>query len=70
VNTDRFFEMGLKVAYEIHLYKNYQLELNCGVKNMFDEFQRDIDRGMNRDASYIYGPALPRTWFLGLNLKI
>lgn len=70
MNTDRFFEMGLKVAYEIHLYKNYQLELNCGVKNMFDEFQRDIDRGMNRDASYIYGPALPRTWFLGLNLKI
>ena len=61
MNTDRFFEMGLKVAYEIHLYKNYQLELNCGVKNMFDEFQRDIDRGMNRDASYIYGPALPGT---------
>ena len=53
MNTDRFFEMGLKVAYEIHLYNNYQLELNCGVKNMFDEFQRDIDRGMNRDASYI-----------------
>ena len=70
MNTDRFFEMGLKVACEIHLYKNYQLELNCGVKNMFDEFQRDIDRGMNRDASYIYGPALPGTWFLGLNLKI
>ena len=70
VNTDRFFEMGMKLAYEFHLYKHYRLELSCGVKNMFNQFQRDIDKGMNRDASYIYGPAVPRTWFAGVNLKI
>ncbi len=70
VVSDTFFELGAKIAYEIHLYKHYQLELNCGVKNVLNQFQKDIDKGMNRDASYIYGPALPRTWFLGVNLKL
>ena len=65
-----FFELGLKAAYEFHLYKHYTLELNGGIKNMFNHYQRDLDKGMNRDAAYIYGPALPRTYYIGLNLKI
>ena len=68
--TDRFFELGIKLSKEFHLYKHYTLELNGSVKNVLNQFQRDLDKGMNRDASYIYGPALPRTWFLGLNLKL
>jgi outer membrane receptor for ferrienterochelin and colicins len=70
VLTDGFFELGAKIAYGLHLYKHYELELNCGVKNVLNQFQRDLDKGMNRDASYIYGPAQPRTWFVGLNLKL
>jgi len=70
VISDTFLELGAKIAYEIHLYKHYQLELNCGVKNVLNQFQKDLDKGMDRDASYIYGPALPRTWFVGLNLKL
>ena len=70
VQTDGFFELGAKIAYGLHLYKHYELELNCGVKNVLNQFQRDLDKGMNRDASYIYGPAQPRTWFVGLNLKL
>ena len=65
-----FFELGVKLAKEFHLYKHYTLELNGGVKNLFNHFQRDLDRGMNRDASYIYGPAMPRTWYLGLTVNI
>ncbi|MDY2942351.1 MAG: TonB-dependent receptor, partial [Paludibacteraceae bacterium] len=48
----------------------YTLEVALGVKNLLDHFQRDIDQGMDRDASYIYGPAIPRSYFLSLNLKI
>ena len=54
--------------YSVH--SPYTLEIAVGVKNMLDQFQRDIDQGMNRDASYIYGPSLPRTYFISLNLKI
>lgn len=70
VLTDRFFELGAKIAFRLHLYKQYELELNCGVKNVLNQFQRDLDKGINRDASFIYGPAQPRTWFVGLNLEL
>jgi outer membrane receptor for ferrienterochelin and colicins len=46
------------------------MELSCGVKNLLNQFQPDLDKGKDRDAAYIYGPALPRTWFFGLNLKL
>ena len=71
-----FFEWDAKVSYEIHLYSNktshtpYTLEIALGVKNLLDHFQRDIDQGMDRDAAYIYGPAVPRSYFFGVNLKI
>ncbi len=70
VITKPFWELGLKLAYDIHLYKHYCLEVNCGVKNVLNQYQSDLDRGENRDADYIYGPSQPRTWFAGFNLKI
>ena len=68
--TPTFFEWDVKLCYDIPLYKHYTLEINAGVKNLLDHFQSDIDQGMERDAGYIYGPATPRTFFAGINLKI
>ncbi len=70
VETPVFFEWDIKLCYDIPLYKHYTLEINAGVKNLLDHFQSDIDQGMDRDAGYIYGPAAPRTFFAGINLKI
>ncbi|MBQ5389196.1 MAG: TonB-dependent receptor [Paludibacteraceae bacterium] len=70
VVTPTFFEWDFKLCYDIPLYKHYTLEINAGVKNVLDHFQKDIDKGMDRDAGYIYGPAAPRTYFAGVNLKI
>ena len=70
VETPTFFEWDLKLCYDIPLYKHYTLEINAGVKNILDHFQRDIDQGMDRDAGFVYGPAAPRTFFAGVNLKI
>ena len=68
--TPAFWDMGIRLAYDIHLYKHYCLEISGGVKNILDQFQRDIDKGENRDANYIYGPSIPRTYFVGLALKL
>ena len=68
--TPTFWDLGIRLAYDVHLYKQYCLEISCGVKNVLDQFQRDIDKGEFRDASYIYGPSMPRTYFVGLNLKL
>ena len=70
VTTPTFFEWDLKLCYDIPLYKHYTLEINAGVKNLLDHFQTDLDKGMDRDAGFIYGPATPRTYFAGINLKI
>ncbi len=70
VITPTFFEWDFKLCYDIPLYKHYTLEINAGVKNILDQFQSDLDKGMDRDAGFIYGPATPRTFFAGINLKI
>ncbi len=68
--TPVFWDMGIRLAYDVHLYKHYCLEISCGVKNIFDQFQKDLDKGEFRDAGYIYGPSTPRTYFVGLALKL
>ena len=68
--TPSFWDLGIRLAYDLHLYKHYCLELSAGVKNVLDQYQRDLDKGPLRDAGYIYGITTPRTWFVGLALKI
>ena len=70
VTTPTFFEWDFKLCYDIPIYKHYTLEINAGVKNILDHFQRDLDQGVDRDAGFVYGPAAPRTFFAGINLKI
>lgn len=70
VITPTFFEWDFKLCYDIPIYKHYTLEINVGVKNILDHFQRDLDQGKDRDAGFVYGPAAPRTFFAGINLKI
>lgn len=70
VTTPTFFEWDFKLCYDIPIYKHYTLGINVGVKNILDHFQRDLDQGKDRDAGFIYGPATPRTFFAGINLKI
>lgn len=68
--TPSFGDLGIRLAYDVHLYKHYCLEISCGVKNVLDQFQKDLDKGPYRDAGYIYGPSIPRTYFAGLALKL
>lgn len=68
--TPTFFEQNIRGAYTFSLNKNYKLELSAGVQNMFNAYQKDFDKGKDRDADYIYGPQRPRTYFVGATFKI
>ncbi len=68
VTTDDFIDMGLRLAYDIGITPSFNMELSAGVKNIFDSYQNDLDFGANKDAGYIYGPALPRSYFFGAKL--
>lgn len=70
VITDSFFDLSLKAAYSIPFGESTELELSIGVQNLLNSYQRDLDSGQERDAAYIYGPALPRTLMFGAKLNI
>ncbi|MBP5515455.1 MAG: TonB-dependent receptor [Bacteroidales bacterium] len=70
VITPSFLDLSLKAAYTIPFGDHTALELSVGVQNIFNSYQRDLDSGPERDAAYIYGPALPRTLFACAKLKI
>ncbi len=40
------------------------IDVKLGVKNIFNEYQNDLDEGLYRDAGYVYGPRYPRTIYL------
>ena len=40
-----------------------------GVQNLFNAYQKDFDKGVDRDSGYIYGPSLPRSWFIGAKVS-
>lgn len=67
--TKGFFDMNFKAAYDFRLYNNIKLQLNAGVQNIFNAFQDDFDQGPDRDSGYIYGPAAPRCFYLGVKLS-
>ncbi len=47
-------------------FEAVKMELNAGIKNIFNSFQNDFDEGINRDPGYVYGPTSPRVIYFGL----
>lgn len=66
--SDPFFDLGLKVAYDIKLNGTI-LQLSTGVKNLFNSYQSDFDSGEFRDPGYIYGPGTPRVIYFGIRFS-
>ena len=69
METPDFWDLNFKIAYDFKIYSSFSLQLNAGVQNMLNSFQKDFDSGADRDSGYIYGPTLPRSFFLGIKLN-
>ncbi|MBR5103778.1 MAG: TonB-dependent receptor [Bacteroidales bacterium] len=69
VKTPDFLDMGLKGSYDFKIYKSFSMQVNAGIQNIFNSFQKDFDSGADRDSGYMYGPTLPRTFFFGIKLS-
>jgi len=68
--TPAFWDMGMRFSYLFRLTQTISMQLDAGVKNIFDSYQNDLDRGPSKDSVYIYGPSLPRTYFVGLKFSM
>ena len=69
VETPDFFDLNCKFSYDFTLSGTTTLQLNAGVQNIFNAYQDDFDKGELRDAGYMYGPGLPRSFFAGAKLS-
>ena len=70
VTSPTFTELNAKLSYTFNLPAvDSGLEFFVGVKNITNAYQDDFDSGKNRDSNYIYGPALPRSFYAGIKLK-
>lgn len=70
VDTPVFSEWNTKLAYIFRPQKiNTAIEFYGGVKNIFNAYQANFDIGKNRDSNFVYGPAQPRTFFIGMKLR-
>lgn len=68
VNTPKFMEMNLKLAYDFPVSKSFTLQVNGGIQNLTNSYQKDFDKSWNRDSNYIYGPSLPRSYYAGVKV--
>ena len=69
VHTPEFMELNMKLAYDFPIYKYLTLQVNGGIQNITNSYQTDFDKGWNRDSNYIYGPSLPRSYYVGLKIS-
>ncbi|OZV70734.1 TonB-dependent receptor [Winogradskyella aurantia] len=66
--SQAFFDLNINAETHFDVSKDFSVTLNAGVKNLFNSFQDDFDIGPMRDSDYVYGPAMPRTFFIGLTI--
>lgn len=66
--TPDFMEVNMKLNYTFFLHDHIKFQLNGGIQNIFNSFQKDLDKGKDRDSGYFYGPTQPRTYFIGFKI--
>jgi len=65
--SDKFFDWDIKLRYSQRI-NGAKVQIFGGVKNIFNSYQNDFDRGIERDPGYIYGPKSPRTIYFGIKV--
>ncbi len=66
LTSPSFYDAGIKLSYDFPISKTVKMQINTGVRNIFNSWQNDFDTGINRDPAYIYGPASPRSIYFGI----
>ena len=66
--SDRFFNIGAKISYNLKISDDYKIQFNMGMQNILNQEQHDHDRGVYRDAGYVYGPHKGRMLTFGIKI--
>ncbi len=64
-----FLIVDLGASYTWRLPGHTLVTAQIGIRNLFNDYQDDLDRGPFRDSAYVYGPRFPRTVHAGLKVE-
>jgi outer membrane receptor for ferrienterochelin and colicins len=67
--TDPFWVVNLKLRKPLNITENYNVSFFIGAYNLFNSYQKDLDKGVDRDSGYVYGPAKPRSFYAGFDFS-
>ena len=70
ISSETFNNISIRIERNTEWLKNSESSVFAGVKNVLNSYQSNFDIGKNRDSGFVYGPALPRTFFVGLSVDI
>lgn len=69
VESPWFLTVDVAVSREWRLRGGQVLRASLGARNLFNEYQDDLDQGPYRDSTYVYGPRFPRTLFASVGYE-
>lgn len=64
--SPRFVTLDASLSRRLATGPRSWVEVLVGGRNLTNAYQRDLDRGPDRDSDYVYGPRLPRSVHLSL----
>ena len=67
--TSSFWVLNLKLHRPVNITGNYNVSVFLGAYNLLNSYQEDLDKGIDRDSGYVYGPAKPRSFYLGFEFS-
>jgi len=67
--TSSFWAVNLRFHKPINITENYRISMFLGAYNILNSYQKDLDKGVDRDSGYVYGPAKPRSFYAGFEFS-
>jgi len=67
--THPFWVVNAKLHKLISLTEKQRVRIFLGAYNIFNDYQKDLDKGADRDSGYVYGPAKPRSFYAGIEFS-
>lgn len=64
--TPEFWVADVGATRHFHAADGRGFDLSFGVRNLFDQRQRDLEVGAGRDSDYVYGPRFARSFYVNL----
>ncbi|MGB2844874.1 MAG: hypothetical protein WBC02_08465, partial [Candidatus Aminicenantaceae bacterium] len=67
--TDAFWVMNTKLRKPVNFTEDLRISVFFGVHNILNSYQKDLDKSVDRDSGYVYGPAKPRSFYAGFKFS-